>query len=76
MAEALDATTRYAFETFGLHRVFAVPFAHNIASTRVLEKAGYTCEGRMRRSAVKDGVVLDQWLYAAYDDRPRRAPAA
>ena len=68
MTDAVRAVTRYAFEELRLHRVFAVPYAHNAASARVLEKAGYTLEGRMRRSVVKDGVVLDQWLYAATDE--------
>jgi RimJ/RimL family protein N-acetyltransferase len=76
MTEAVAATTCYAFATLELTRVFAVPFARNAASARVLEKAGYACEGRMRRSAVKDGVVLDQWLYAAYDDGPHAASGA
>jgi len=30
---------------------------------RVLEKAGYALEGRLRRSAVKDGRIVDQLLY-------------
>ena len=30
----------------------------------VLEKAGYVLEGRLRRSAVKDGVITDQLQYA------------
>jgi RimJ/RimL family protein N-acetyltransferase len=30
----------------------------------VLEKAGYVLEGRLRRSAIKDGVILDQLQYA------------
>ena len=51
-----------------MHRVFAVPFGRNPASTRVLEKAGYVREGIMRRSAIKDGELIDQILYAAYDD--------
>jgi RimJ/RimL family protein N-acetyltransferase len=70
VTDAVRAATGYAFTELGLHRVFAVPFAHNVASCRVLEKAGYVLEGRMRRSAVKEGVVLDQWLYAACDDGP------
>ena len=64
MAEALEAVTRYAVHEHGLTRVFAVPYAWNPASFRVLEKAGYTLEGRMRKSAIKDGQVLDQLLYA------------
>jgi ribosomal-protein-alanine N-acetyltransferase len=68
--EALRATTHYAFTQLGLVRVFAVPFATTTRSARVLEKAGYVREGVMRRSAVKDGAILDQLLYAAYDDQP------
>jgi len=62
--EALVALTEYAVATHGLTRVFAVPFAWNTASCRVLEKAGYVLEGRLRRSAVKDGVITDQLQYA------------
>ena len=70
MVQALRATTRYAFEQLELIRVFAVPFATTARSARVLEKAGYVQEGVMRKSAVKEGVILDQLLYAAYSDRP------
>lgn len=62
--EALVAVTGHAIEAHGLTRVFAVPFAHNTASCRVLEKAGYALEGRLRRSAIKDGRILDQLQYA------------
>ena len=63
-AEALTAVTRYAIEQHQLTRLFAVPFAYNTASCRVLEKAGYVLEGRLRRSAIKDGQVVDQVQYA------------
>src|SRR3982751_1841425 len=36
--EALKATTMYAVERHGLMRVYALPFAWNAASARVLEK--------------------------------------
>jgi RimJ/RimL family protein N-acetyltransferase len=62
--EALAAVTSYAIETHGFTRVFAVPFATNPASCRVLEKAGYVLEARLRRSAIKDGQVIDQLQYA------------
>lgn len=62
--EALMALTRYAFENHELTRLFALPFASNTASCRVLEKAGYSLEGRLQRSAIKDGVVIDQMQYA------------
>jgi RimJ/RimL family protein N-acetyltransferase len=68
VTDALRAVTRHAFEAHALNRIFAVPFADNMASRRVLEKAGYTLEGIMRRSAVKAGRVRDQALYAIVRD--------
>jgi RimJ/RimL family protein N-acetyltransferase len=64
MTAAVRAVTGHAFERLGFARVFAVPYSRNPASSRVLEKAGYEREGLMRRSAIKDGVILDQYLYA------------
>jgi [ribosomal protein S5]-alanine N-acetyltransferase len=64
VTEALAAVTARAIREHGLTRVYALPFEGNAASIRVLEKAGYVCEGRMRRSAIKDGRVIDQFLYA------------
>lgn len=61
---ALKAFSHYAFSEFELTRLYAVPFLRNSASIKVLEKAGYRCEGIMRRSAIKDGQLLDQALYA------------
>jgi RimJ/RimL family protein N-acetyltransferase len=61
---ALKGTLAYAMAKFDLWRVFAVPFSENVASIRVLEKVGFVLEGVMRRSAVKEGRILDQALYA------------
>ena len=61
---ALRAVTEYAMRTHELARVYAVPYEWNVASFRVLEKAGYVLEGRMRSSAIKDGKIIDQLLYA------------
>jgi RimJ/RimL family protein N-acetyltransferase len=47
-----------------IHRLYAVPFACNPASARILQKAGYRCEGILRQSIIKDGRILDQWMYA------------
>lgn len=73
VTEALRALTAYAVKTHGLTRVYALPFEWNPASFRVLEKAGYVLEGRMRRSAVKDGRVIDQLLYAFVPPAPEVA---
>jgi ribosomal-protein-alanine N-acetyltransferase len=65
MTAAVRTVTKYAFDSLGLLRVFALPFTENAASIRVLEKAGYVREGRLRSSAIKAGRVRDQYLYAA-----------
>jgi [ribosomal protein S5]-alanine N-acetyltransferase len=64
MTEVVTAFVNYCFENFQLHRMFAAAFANNPASARVLEKAGFVFEGRMRKSVVKDGKILDSLLYA------------
>jgi len=64
VTEALVAVTKYAIDTCRLTRIYALPFAYNKASCRVLEKAGYTVEARLRRSAIKDGCIVDQVQYA------------
>jgi RimJ/RimL family protein N-acetyltransferase len=68
-AEALELMAAYAFSTCRLLRLFALPFAENRQSTRILEKAGYTREAILRSSAVKDGTVRDQALYALVNPR-------
>lgn len=62
--EAVTLVTDWAFRALGALRIFAQPFARNVASRRVLEKTGYALEGIMRCSAVKAGAVLDQCMYA------------
>lgn len=64
MTEVVTAMSEWAFGQFDLHRVFAQIFAWNQPSMRVLEKAGYKYEGRLRSSAVKDGTLVDQMMYA------------
>jgi RimJ/RimL family protein N-acetyltransferase len=64
MSEVVQEFTRWAFEAFDLQRIFAQPFENNKASARVLEKAGFVCEGRLRANALKDGKVLDSLIYA------------
>ena len=62
--EALRAMTAYAFEHFDICRLEAGVFDWNPASARVLEKSGYTLEGRARLGVVKDGRICDRLLYA------------
>ena len=67
--EAVALVSAYVFDEFGMLRLFAVPFADNAASCRVLEKAGFTREGIMRAASVKFGQPRDQALYARINPR-------
>jgi len=62
--EALRAVTEYAFATFDIIRLEAGVFDWNPASARVLEKAGYALEGRLRQAVIKGGRVGDRLIYA------------
>lgn len=62
--EAVRAVTDHAFGSFDLCRIEARVYEWNAASMRVLEKAGYAREGRLRRSVTKDGKTIDSLVYA------------
>jgi RimJ/RimL family protein N-acetyltransferase len=55
MSEAVKAFRDFCFTDFPLRRVYAEPFANNPASARVLEKAGFFFEGRLKNNVIKDG---------------------
>lgn len=61
---AVRAVTAHAFGASELCRLYAYVFERNPASMRVLDKAGYTCEARLRRAATKDGKTFDLYLYS------------
>jgi ribosomal-protein-alanine N-acetyltransferase len=62
--DALIAVTDHAFANYDLCRLYAHVFEWNGASARVLEKAGYVFEGRLRKSVTKEGKTIDQLMYA------------
>jgi len=73
--DALKGVTEHAMAAHGLTRMYALPFAWNAPSCRVLEKAGYVLEARLRCSAIKDGHLTDQLQYAfIVDPRPAESP--
>jgi len=61
---AVKQICKYIFDNTNIIRIFAEPFANNIASCRILEKSGFVCEGILRKNAVKNGKVLDMKMYA------------
>jgi RimJ/RimL family protein N-acetyltransferase len=69
MSGAVQAFAPWALDRYNLARLYARVFAFNVASARVLEKAGFALEGRLKHSAFKNGALIDQLLYARTRER-------
>ena len=64
MTEVVKQVCKCVFDNSDIIRIYAEPFAHNIGSCRVLEKAGFQFEGLLRANAVKNGAIIDMKMYA------------
>lgn len=64
MTEAVKMLCKKVFEETDIIRIYAEPFTFNIGSCRVLEKAGFSKEGIMKKNAFKNNKILDMALYA------------
>ena len=68
MSGAVDKLVSKAFGQLGVTRIYALPFADNVAARRVLNACGFNLEGTMKKAAYRDGVMHDSCLYALIDD--------
>ncbi|WP_308128194.1 GNAT family N-acetyltransferase [Modestobacter italicus] len=69
-ARAADAVCRWAFDA-GIDRVELYHAVENEASGRVAARAGFTREGRLRRSyRYGDGVKHDEFIWSRLSDDP------
>jgi RimJ/RimL family protein N-acetyltransferase len=64
VTEAVKAVTEYSFSQFDICRVQATVFPDNIASQRVLEKAGYVLEARLKCAIIKNEVIMDEMIFS------------
>lgn len=64
VTEAVRAIVEYAFENFDLCRLYAGVLEWNPASMKVLEKAGFQFEARLRKAVTKEGQTMDEFIYA------------
>ncbi len=69
MTQVVKGFTQFAFDRFSLNRIFAMPYALNEPSIRVLEKTGFEREGLLRANVLKDGKVLDQVVYSKISEK-------
>ena len=68
MTKAVNQICEYVFNNSDIIRIYAEPFAYNIGSCRVLEKAGFHYEGTLRKNAIKNGKILDMKMYSRLKD--------
>lgn len=64
VTKALKAMVEYTFKRFDVEKIFAQVFESNTASKRVLEKAGFIFEARLKRAIIKNNQVQDCLIYS------------
>ena len=64
MTQAICRICDMAFFRLPIVRIYAEPFAHNTASRRTLENAGFTLEGILKNSIFKNNKIYDSCIYA------------
>ena len=68
MPKAIEEIVEYGFRTFDIVRIFARPFSTNLNSQRVLEKAGFTFDAKLKKALFKNGEFMDEIIYAKLKD--------
>jgi len=66
--EAISLMLEYGFDNIGLERISAITLEQNISAQKSLEKAGFICEGRERKSVYFAGKRFDRLCYAILVD--------
>jgi len=64
ISEAIKQTCDMVFQKYDVIRIFAEPYAGNMGSRKVLEKAGFELEGILKKSVYKNGAIFDSCIYA------------
>jgi len=70
--KALSDLVDYVFKNYRVLRIEAGTSSLNIASQRLLEKAGFTKEGIRRKTLFRNGKWEDSYLYAFVKEEPSR----
>lgn len=64
MTNVIRSVIKYIFEYFDIKRIYAIPFATSIGSAKALEKAGFTKEATIQNGVIKNGKMLDYYIYS------------
>jgi len=66
MTEAVKLIANYAFTHLDIICIQANTLGSNVASMRVLEKAGFVKQGILPKSVIKDGEIFDEHLFTLH----------
>jgi|SRR5947209_6289478 len=69
-AAALDALAAHAFGELALRKLYAYVHAHNTASRRAFERAGFALEATLEREAYRDGAETDVHRLRRFANEP------
>ncbi len=65
---AIEQMTDYTFATFDIIRIVAGVFDFNKASMKALEKNGYYLESIRKKSVIKNGQIIDDYIWVKLKD--------
>ena len=64
ITEVIRTFISHLWITYDIHRIYAEPFANNLASRKALEKAGFSCEAVFKENIIKNGNYHDSCIYS------------
>jgi ribosomal-protein-alanine N-acetyltransferase len=67
--KAVESMLAYIEQQFDVVRIFAEVFEHNKASMRILRKNGFHLESIRQKAVIKDGVIMDDYVWVKLDDK-------
>ncbi len=66
ISSAINEIVAYTFKKFESNRIYAGVFEYNLASMRVLEKAGFHQEAVLKKALVKEGELFDEHIFVKF----------
>ncbi len=66
--KAIKQMTEYTFATFDVIRIVAGVFDFNKGSMKALEKSGYYLESVRKKSVIKKGQIIDDYIWVKLKD--------
>lgn len=67
ITEAIKTLVQHTFNNSDIIRIHAGTFETNIASARVLEKAGFELEAIHKKAVYKNGVLMNEHMYVIFN---------